>query len=110
MKRLNAASGGHPFPDRFFCLRWVLRGDDPNFERPPLAHRWFSRNANEDCASHARLSSAVSIFGAPITLLRSLGSYRGGRCGVPLGPMPVVVPAAAIEKHARGDVEALARG
>jgi hypothetical protein len=24
--------------------------------------------------------------------------------------MPVVVPAAAIEKHARGDVEALARG
>jgi hypothetical protein len=72
MNRFNVASGRHHFPDGFFCRRRVIRGDDPNFERPPLAHRWFSRNANEDCASHARLSSAVSIFGAPITLLRSL--------------------------------------
>jgi hypothetical protein len=29
VNRFNAASGRHPFPDGFFCLRRVIRGDDP---------------------------------------------------------------------------------
>ena len=53
MNRFNVASGRHPFPDGFFCLRRVIRGDDPNFECPRLGGRWFSRYTNEDCSSHA---------------------------------------------------------
>ena len=72
MNRFNVASGRHHFPDGFFCGRRVIRGNDPNFERPRLGSRWFSRYANEDCSSHAQPPSAVSTFGAPTALLRSL--------------------------------------
>ena len=54
MNRFNVTSGTHHFPDGFFCRRRVIRGDDPNFERPRLGRRWLSRYANEDCSSHAQ--------------------------------------------------------
>ena len=54
MNRFNVASGRHLFPDGFFCRRRVIRGDDPNFERPRPSRRWLSRYANEDCSSHAQ--------------------------------------------------------
>ena len=50
MNRFNVASGRHHFPDGFFCGRRVIRCNDPNFERPRLGSRWFSRYANEDCS------------------------------------------------------------
>jgi hypothetical protein len=42
MNRFDVASGRHHFPDGFFCRRRVIRGDDPNLERPRPVRRWLA--------------------------------------------------------------------